>query len=592
MPRTSTSKATPKATATKASAKARPAQVHPPFVDMIVECIVAHRDDSRAGVSRPMIKKFLEDKYKIDITPSHITNINRAIARGAETNVFTLPKGPSGKVRLAPKKSTVEGKENHPPAKKTAVATKKASTSTSSKKPVPAKAQTSKKATSTTKPKAKPTTTKSSSARAKSSGTAKSARTKAPVKAPAKASAKAATTKAAPAKPAAAKKASTTKKAAVTKKTPTPKPAAKPKKTTSSTTTAAKAKASGTTSSRSGRSTRGTTTSSRGTKRSQLNVIMGAMTFGKPGTEGARIVSVEAVGEILDILKSYGYHEIDTARVYANGTSEELLGEADWKKRGLVVETKLYPSGPIKHTPEGIREHLGKSLDALKTDSIELFYLHAPDRSTPFEVTFKAVDELHKEGKFAKLGISNYMAWEVAEIVTLCQANGWIQPTVYQGIYNAVHRAVEPELLPCLRKFGIAFYLYNPLCGGWLTGRYKDMNVQPEAGSRFDPNRPDGQSKNYRARYWSETHFRALSIIEKATKEHQLTIAECALRWINHHSLLKAGYGDAIIIGASSKDHVESNLGDLEKGPLPAPVVEALDEAWEVLRPSVRKYWH
>ncbi|KAF8758601.1 Aldo kereductase [Rhizoctonia solani] len=125
---------------------------------------------------------------------------------------------------------------------------------------------------------------------------------------------------------------------------------------------------------------------------------------------------------------------------------------------------------------------------------------------------------------------------------------------------------------------GIAFYLYNPLCGGWLTGRYKDMNVQPEAGSRFDPNRPDGQSKNYRARYWSETHFRALSIIEKATKEHQLTIAECALRWINHHSLLKAGYGDAIIIGASSKDHVESNLGDLEKGPLPAPVVEALDE--------------
>ncbi|QRW27414.1 aldo/keto reductase family protein [Rhizoctonia solani] len=533
MPRTSTSKATPKATATKASAKARPAQVHPPFVDMIVECIVAHRDDSRAGVSRPMIKKFLEDKYKIDITPSHITNINRAIARGAETNVFTLPKGPSGKVRLAPKKSTVEGKENHPPAKKTAVATKKASTSTSSKKPVPAKAQTSKKATSTTKPKAKPTTTKSSSARAKSSGTAKSARTKAPVKAPAKASAKAATTKAAPAKPAAAKKASTTKKAAVTKKTPTPKPAAKPKKTTSSTTTAAKAKASGTTSSRSGRSTRGTTTSSRGTKRVCFVIAYylvldvpaqcdnGGDDIREAGTEGARIVSVEAVGEILDILKSYGYHEIDTARVYTNGTSEELLGEADWKKRGLVVETKLYPSGPIKHTPEGIREYLGKSLDALKTDSIELFYLHAPDRSTPFEVTFKAVDELHKEGKFAK-----------------------------------------------------------------------DMNVQPEAGSRFDPNRPDGQSKNYRARYWSETHFRALSIIEKATKEHQLTIAECALRWINHHSLLKAGYGDAIIIGASSKDHVESNLGDLEKGPLPAPVVEALDEAWEVLRASVRKYWH
>ncbi|CAE6392477.1 unnamed protein product [Rhizoctonia solani] len=326
--------------------------------------------------------------------------------------------------------------------------------------------------------------------------------------------------------------------------------------------------------------------------KSRLNVVMGAMTFGKPETEGARIETVEAVGEILDVFKSYGHCEVDTARVYTNGTSEELLGEVEWQKRGLVVETKLYPSGPIKHTPEGIREYLDKSLNALKADKVELFYLHAPDRSTPFEVTFRAVDELHKEGKFDKLGISNYMAWEVAEIVTLCRANGWIQPTVYQGIYNAVHRAVEPELLPCLRKFGIAFYLYNPLCGGWLTGRYKDMNVQPEAGSRFDPNRTDGQTKNYRARYWSEPHFQALDVIDKAAKEHQLTIAECALRWINYHSLLKPEYGDAIIIGASRKDHVESNLRDLEKGSLPAAVIEALDKAWEILRPSVRKYWH
>ncbi|KAG8764288.1 hypothetical protein FRC11_005092 [Ceratobasidium sp. 423] len=343
----------------------------------------------------------------------------------------------------------------------------------------------------------------------------------------------------------------------------------------------------------------------------------GAMTFGKPGTEGARIESVEAVGEILDVFKSYGHCEVDTARVYTNGTSEELLGEAEWQKRGLVVETKLYPSGPIRHTPEGVREYLDKSLDALKAGKVELFYLHAPDRSTPFEITFRAVDELHKEGKFAKLGISNYMAWEVAEIVILCRANGWIQPTIYQGIYNAVHRAIEPELLPCLRKFGIAFYLYNPLCGGWLTGRYKDMNVQPEVGSRFDPNRTDIQPKSYRfrkahytrdrARYWSGIHFQALGVIDKVVKEHQLTIAECALRWINHHSLLKpfggslamnelnelsSEYGDAIIIGASRKDHVESNLQDLEKGPLPAAVVEALDRAWEIVRPSVRKYWH
>lgn len=112
-----------------------------------------------------------------------------------------------------------------------------------------------------------------------------------------------------------------------------------------------------------------------------------------------------------------------------------------------------------------------------------MWYLHAPDRTTPFEVTLKAVDDLYKEGKFKRFGLSNYMScvcffsphafetcslvpiltsWEVVEVVGICKANGYIQPTIYQGIYNAMHRKVEPELFPCLRKFGIAFYEYNP----------------------------------------------------------------------------------------------------------------------------------
>ena len=96
------------------------------------------------------------------------------------------------------------------------------------------------------------------------------------------------------------------------------------------------------------------------------------------------------------------------------------------------------------------------------TSSIDMWYLHGPDRTTPFAVTLKAVDELHKEGKFKRFGISNFMSWEVAEMVSICRQNGYIQPTAYQGIYNAIHRKVEPELFPCLRKFGIAFYEFNP----------------------------------------------------------------------------------------------------------------------------------
>ncbi|KAG6892336.1 hypothetical protein C0993_004036, partial [Termitomyces sp. T159_Od127] len=83
--------------------------------------------------------------------------------------------------------------------------------------------------------------------------------------------------------------------------------------------------------------------------------------------------------------------------------------------------------------------------------------------------------------------------WEVAEIVAICKAHGYVQPTVYQGIYNAIHRNVEPELFPCLRKHGIAFYEYNPLGGGFFTGQYTSLDTAVEAGSRFDPEALQGK---------------------------------------------------------------------------------------------------
>ncbi|KAF9500382.1 hypothetical protein BDN71DRAFT_1440416 [Pleurotus eryngii] len=96
--------------------------------------------------------------------------------------------------------------------------------------------------------------------------------------------------------------------------------------------------------------------------------------------------------------------------------------------------------------------------------TLEMWYLHAPDRSVPYGVTMKAVDELYKVGHFKRFGIGNYAAWEVTEIVGICKANGYILPTIYQGIYNlnAIHHSVEPELFPCLRNFGISFYGFNP----------------------------------------------------------------------------------------------------------------------------------
>lgn len=96
----------------------------------------------------------------------------------------------------------------------------------------------------------------------------------------------------------------------------------------------------------------------------------------------------------------------------------------------------------------------------------------------------------------------------------------------------------------------------------------------------------------YRARYWTPAYFEALKIIEAATEKAGLTMAETALRWVSHHSMMKREYGDSVIIGASSVKHLQENLDDLEKGPLPDEVVKSLDEAWGAVKGEVYKYWH
>lgn len=167
-------------------------------------------------------------------------------------------------------------------------------------------------------------------------------------------------------------------------------------------------------------------------------VILGLMTFGPDESSGARITSLEEYNKCLDYFQKQGYNEVDTARVYVGGKQEAFTSEARWKERGLTLATKWYPSKPGAHKPEVIREELEKSLAELKTDCVDIFYLHAADRSVPFAETLEAVNQLHKEGKFVQLGLSNFTAFEVAEVVITCKERGWVRPTIYQGMYNAI----------------------------------------------------------------------------------------------------------------------------------------------------------
>jgi aflatoxin B1 aldehyde reductase len=334
--------------------------------------------------------------------------------------------------------------------------------------------------------------------------------------------------------------------------------------------------------------------------KSNLKVIFGTMTFGKPGVEMSRVTNLDDCKAILDVFQAHGHKELDSARVYAEGSCEEYLGELDYSSRGLVMDTKLYPSSRgmraivggqgYDHTPEGVRKGLKESLSALKVKKIAMFYLHGPDRKVDLEDTLREVNALHEEGYFEKFGISNYMSWEVARICEICRKNGWIMPTVYQGLYNAFHRRVEDELVACLRFYGMSLYIFNPLAGGFLTSRYQRDQKEFEKGSRFDPDRKQGAL--FHGRYWNDFYFDALDILRPVANKHGLTEAECALRWLNHHSALKRELGDGVIVGASSTKHLEENLKALDEGPLPEDVVEALDEGWAKIRGMPLKFWH
>ncbi|XDG03817.1 hypothetical protein ABKA04_003432 [Annulohypoxylon sp. FPYF3050] len=322
-------------------------------------------------------------------------------------------------------------------------------------------------------------------------------------------------------------------------------------------------------------------------------IILGLMTFGPDEKAGARITDVNEFNKVLDTFQARGYNEVDTARVYIGGQQEAFTRQTKWKERGLTLATKFkYPSEAGGNQAAKVVESLETSLKELGTDTIDLIYLHAADRSTPFAETLEAVDKLHKAGKFVRFGISNFTAAEVAEIVLTCKYNGWVRPTVYQGMYNAITRGIEPELVTACRRYGLDIVVYNPIAGGLFSGKIKSVDIDPGDSSRFSTKSSTGT--NYRNRYFKESTFKALQTIEKAVEKHpDLTLIEVALRWVVHHSQLKIKDGnDGILIGVSSHDQLVSNLDNLEKGPLPEDIVQALDEAWKIAKVDAPNYWH
>ncbi|KAJ3030848.1 UNVERIFIED_CONTAM: hypothetical protein HDU68_007623 [Siphonaria sp. JEL0065] len=306
------------------------------------------------------------------------------------------------------------------------------------------------------------------------------------------------------------------------------------------------------------------------------HVILGTMTFGTG--VGGRIADRAVIQEILNEFKAHGHTELDTARVYTQGNTEEVLNEVGVFDQGFAVHTKVAPGQGGGLEPEKLKQTVRTSLKALGVKSVPVLYLHAFDHDTPIIDTLKAVQELYEEGVFTEFGLSNFAAWQVTQVYYLAKENNYVLPTIYQGMYNALTRDVEKELFPALREFNIRFYAYNPLAGGLLSGHHK-FDVDTEQGARFDPKTTQG--KNYRERYWNAAYFDAVEHVKTAVEKHEgITLVNAAHRWIFHHSKIDQSKGDGVIIGVSSVKHAKENLKDSEDGPLPQDIVAAFDEAY------------
>ncbi|KAF4339936.1 oxidoreductase [Fusarium beomiforme] len=299
-------------------------------------------------------------------------------------------------------------------------------------------------------------------------------------------------------------------------------------------------------------------------------VVLGLLTFGPEGSEnyGSRITSLNTFNQCLNYLQSRGYNEVDTARTYVGGQQESWTRRTNWRERNLTLATKWYPYKPGDHSKAIVKENLNKSLSELGSDRVDIFYLHAPDRSVPFQETLEALAEL----------------WNIAD------QKGWVKPSVYQAMYNCLTRAIEEELVPCCRKYGLDILVYNPLAGGVLSGRYKSKEI-PDDGGRYSTQDPVIGAM-YREKYFKDVNFEALKAIQPVAGKLELTLLEIAFRWLVHHSKLKVMDGnDGLVIGISSLGQLESNLDNVEKGPLPEEVLEVLDEAWKISKPFCSLYW-
>jgi aryl-alcohol dehydrogenase-like predicted oxidoreductase len=306
-------------------------------------------------------------------------------------------------------------------------------------------------------------------------------------------------------------------------------------------------------------------------------ICLGTMTFGHQCDEGLSLA-------ILDKAAENGVNFIDTADVYPVPPSPETAGRTEviigkWlqgQRDRFVLATKCRIRVGDGPNDEGLsRVHILRAVEAslkrLRTDYIDLYQAHSPDPDTPLEETLKAFEDLVRQGKVRYLGLSNYPAWQVALTLGICDHLGLYRIVSVQPRYNLLYREIEAELLPLCRDQGLAVIPYNPLAGGFLTGKYQSLE-DTSPGGRFALGGKTGPL--YRDRYWRAAQLEEVKRLQTFFTPRGKKLATVAVSWV----LGQPGITSAIV-GASRPEQLEDSLAATSMS-LEDEEKAACDECW------------
>jgi len=302
-------------------------------------------------------------------------------------------------------------------------------------------------------------------------------------------------------------------------------------------------------------------------------ICFGTMTFGAQVNEAAAIRMVEKAIEL-------GVNFFDTANVYNAGASEAIVGKALTGRRNKVVlASKVRGKMPECEglSRDAIMQAVEASLRRLKTDYLDLYYLHQPDYAVPIDESLEAMERLVQAGKVRYPATSNFCGWQVVQQQWIANEKGYKPAVITQPMYNLLARGIEQEYLPMCKEFGISTVVYNPIAGGLLTG--KQPRTEPLAGTRFDNN------QMYLDRYWHPAYFDAVDELQSAAQAAGRSLISVALNW-----LLKHTQTTCVILGASKLEHLESNIKVCSEGKLDEATLTAIDAVWAKLRGVTPKY--